>query len=265
MKIPVHYRYVCGYRTRHGQQVYYLRRPGWPKIRLHEVPGTEAFDREYRAAMAGTATPPPRRPAPILKGSIAALCAAYVASDESGRLDPMTQRAWRRIIDGFVAQHGDRDAAALTPPRLRPLLKAGADRPAVAHGAGLTGRLELLAEDPTMSTRDEYIDGDPTNWLDEGAESGSCSLEGVWSHWIAGFRPDLDRKIRDAMHASFYKGAEATFRTMTRMEDDRARRTAGIRSEIENFFPIDLCAFGDLSPGWRAPDYLDARNDDGTI
>lgn len=43
---------VHGYETQHGKPVFYLRRPGLPKVRLHGFPGSPEFLAEYEAAKA---------------------------------------------------------------------------------------------------------------------------------------------------------------------------------------------------------------------
>ena len=43
-------RYFSQQTDRHGREVFYYRRPGFPKIRLNEKPGTPAMDRAYHAA-----------------------------------------------------------------------------------------------------------------------------------------------------------------------------------------------------------------------
>lgn len=49
---PRRLRFVVQDRDRHGNLRTYLRVPGRPKVRLHETPGTDAFEAEYRRALA---------------------------------------------------------------------------------------------------------------------------------------------------------------------------------------------------------------------
>ena len=61
MKVRLHdnsgiriYRYVFEDVDRHGNvRVYFRRRKGQQRIRLREIPGTEAFDKEYQRAFRG--------------------------------------------------------------------------------------------------------------------------------------------------------------------------------------------------------------------
>jgi integrase len=88
---------------RHGNRRIYLRRPGTPKIRLKETPGSPEFLNEYRAALVGVklraepATPPPPR---IQQGTLAWLVGEYMRSRNFRGLVVHQQRARRGILLG---------------------------------------------------------------------------------------------------------------------------------------------------------------------
>ncbi len=132
--VPVRYPHVVRDTDRHGNVRVYLRLPGQVKIRLRELPGTAAFDAEYRRAIAVGA--PVKAPAKgeVRPGSINALCVAYFASAEFKRMTPRSQRVRRLILDKFRADYGNRSAAQLQPSHLRRIMDAKVDTPEAANG-----------------------------------------------------------------------------------------------------------------------------------
>src|SRR5215472_1472775 len=53
------YRYLIEDVDRHGNiRIYFRLKKGQPKIRLHALPGTEEFDKEYRRALTAKLRPP---------------------------------------------------------------------------------------------------------------------------------------------------------------------------------------------------------------
>jgi len=137
---PRRWRYVVQDRDRHGNLRTYLRVPGRPKVRLHETPGTDAFEAEYRAALSAE---PKAKAAPkgtVLPGSIDALCVAYYRSAEFRKMDPRTQRVRRLILDRFRAATdskgrviGTKPAALIGPHHLLRIRDARADTPEAAN------------------------------------------------------------------------------------------------------------------------------------
>jgi integrase len=160
------YKGVIQDRDRHGNLRTYLRRPGLPKVRLHEAPGTDAFDAEYRAALAETPAPKPRRTT-AREGTVDALIRSYYGSTEFRTgLATRSQQVRRLILEGFRdakgkdgLRHGDRTAEALpsaflerqkdslaeTPEAFNSLLKALR----AAYAAGM--RLGLVTRNPAAS------------------------------------------------------------------------------------------------------------------
>lgn len=107
--VPRRYRYVVQDRDRHGNLRTYLRRPGRPKLRLHETPGTDVFDAEYRRAIEA-APPMPARSGigPVMPGTVHAGCIGYYGSTEFKQMAPRSQRVRRLILDHFCGEHGSK-------------------------------------------------------------------------------------------------------------------------------------------------------------
>lgn len=195
------YKGVIQDRDRHGNLRTYLRRPGLPKVRLQETPGTDAFDAEYRAALAETPTPKPRRGA-ARAGTVDALIQAYYGSTEFRTgLAARSQRVRRLILEGFRdakgkdnLRHGDRTAEALpstflerqkdslaeTPEAFNSLLKALR----AAYAAGM--RLGLVTRNPAATVG--YLpSANPEGWHTWTPDEIAQFL----ARWPAGSKPAL--------------------------------------------------------------------------
>src|SRR5262245_2858647 len=110
MKLP---RYVKAYvDKRDGRAYYYLRRPGFPNVRLAGLPWSPSFMAAYEAALAG-----PRAAigtGRVKPGSVAAVIAEYFDSQSFfTSKSPGTQRMRRGILERFRARYGDRPFALL--------------------------------------------------------------------------------------------------------------------------------------------------------
>jgi len=150
------YKFVIQDRDRHGNLRTYLRRPGKPKVRLHEIVGTDAFDAEYRRALAAEPQPKAAPVGTVQPGSVDALCVAYYGSAEFRRMDPRSQRVRRQILDHFRVAHGAKPAARLEARHLERLKDEKAATPEAANSllkalravfrCGL--RLGLIANNP---------------------------------------------------------------------------------------------------------------------
>jgi integrase len=127
------YRFVVQDKDRHGNVRTYLRRPGLPKVRLRETPGTDAFDTEYRKALAAKPAPEQAPVGTVLPGSMDALCVAYYRSSDFAQLAPRTQRVRRLILDHFRVQHGEKRAALLQAHHLERIKDAKAAAPEAAN------------------------------------------------------------------------------------------------------------------------------------
>ncbi len=77
--------------TRHGATVYYVRRDHGPRVRIRADYGTEAFWREYRAALEGTAPKAKPKPKPGGK-TLAATLEKYRESSAWRQLSGLARR-----------------------------------------------------------------------------------------------------------------------------------------------------------------------------
>lgn len=94
-------KYCVEYKVRGKPYVYFRR--GDQSVRLRELPGSDEFNAEYRALLAGEALPEPKTPAQgAAEQTFAWLCLRYMASSEFGELDPRTQRVRRQILQSCI-------------------------------------------------------------------------------------------------------------------------------------------------------------------
>ena len=156
---PRRWKYVVQDADRHGLVRVYLRMPGKPKVRLREAPGTDAFELEYRAAVAAAPKPKPVPVGTVAPGSIDALCVAYYRSAAFKRMEERGQNVRRGILDRFRVEHGDKRATMLEPHHLVRIRDARAETPEAAnsllkalraaYAAGLT--LGLVRGNPALA------------------------------------------------------------------------------------------------------------------
>ena len=121
MKLPKYVQaWVDG---RDGRAYYYLRRRGFPRVRLPGLPWSPSFMAAYEAALTGphTAIGAGR----IKPGSVAAVVAEYLDSQQFfASKSAGTQRMRRGILERFRAAYGDRPFALLPPQWIEALLDA---------------------------------------------------------------------------------------------------------------------------------------------
>src|SRR5499433_4521282 len=119
MKLP---KYVQAWvDPRDSRAYYYLRRRGFPRVRLPGLPWSPSFMAAYEAAMSGlrTAIGAGR----VKPGSVAAVIAEYFDSREFfGSKSAGTQRMRRGILERFRAAYGDRPMALLPAEWIEALL-----------------------------------------------------------------------------------------------------------------------------------------------
>ena len=96
---------------RHGNPRWYFRQKGRPKVRLHEKPGTTAFDREVSAAQLGIPYSPAEKPAPDTRPrpakaaptSLRWLIEEYMRRKVAGQA-PATRNTKRRVLDAMCLE-----------------------------------------------------------------------------------------------------------------------------------------------------------------
>jgi hypothetical protein len=125
--------YVHEYLDRRGKLRRYFRRPGFKRIALPGIPGSDEFMAAYQLALAGQ---PPRLQIGTSRtkpGTVNAAIVGYYSSLAFRRLAPNTQRDWRGILERFREAHGDKRIALL--PQEFIVRALGKCTPAMAGGS----------------------------------------------------------------------------------------------------------------------------------
>src|SRR5260221_1619891 len=163
MKLP---KYVQAWvDDRDGRAYYYLRRRGYPRVRLPGLPWSPSFMAAYESALAAprTAIGAGR----IKPGSVAAVVAEYFDSQQFfASKSAGTQRMRRGILERFRAAYGDRPFALLPPEWIEALLDAKQPHAARSWRATLRSLCQFavkrgfLRADPTANIKARPIKGD---------------------------------------------------------------------------------------------------------
>ena len=163
MKLP---RYVQAWVDgRDGRAYYYLRRRGFPRVRLPGLPWSPSFMAAYEAALAGprTAIGGGR----IKPGSVAAVVAEYLDSQQFfGSKSAGTQRMRRGILERFRAAYGERPFALLPAEWIEALLDTKPPHAARSWLVTLRSLCQFavkrgwLRADPTANIKQRSIKGD---------------------------------------------------------------------------------------------------------
>lgn len=114
-----------------GGRVYHYFRRGRLRVRLPGQPGSREFMEAYHAAQAGEERPVGA--SQTVPGSMAAAAADWYRSRAYMGLKPTSQRTYRRLMEGFLADHGKRLVADAEPRHLLRLLAEKSDTPAQAN------------------------------------------------------------------------------------------------------------------------------------
>jgi integrase len=104
-------KFVQAFVDRHGRARYYYRRPGFKRVALPGLPGSEEFMAAY--AEAGAMPAPPVGLRQIRPGTVNALAASYFGSAAFRKLAPTTQASYRGFIDRLCEEDGDKPVAGL--------------------------------------------------------------------------------------------------------------------------------------------------------
>jgi len=170
MKLP---KYVQAWvDPRDSRAYYYLRRRGFPRVRLPGLPWSPTFMAAYEAAMSGTRTA--IGAGRVKPGSVAAVVAEYLDSRLFfGSKSPGTQRMRRGILERFRAAYGDRPFALLPPEWIEALLDSKPPHAARSWLVTLRSLCQFavkrryLRTDPTANIKLRAIKGDGFHcWTD---------------------------------------------------------------------------------------------------
>ena len=170
MKLPKHVRAWVD--RRDGRAYYYLRRRGFPRVRLPGLPWSPSFMAAYESALAGprTAVGAGR----VKPGSVAAVVAEYFDSQSFfTSKSPGTQRMRRGILERFRARYGDRPFALLPAEWIELLLDEKPPHAARSWRATLRSLCQFgikrryLRSDPTANIKLRAIKSDGFHcWTD---------------------------------------------------------------------------------------------------
>jgi integrase len=123
-------KYVQQYDDRHGKPRLYLRKPGDRRVPLPGPLYSPAFWTTYYAALEGVPAPKiTNRNAP---GSVSAAIAGYYRSAEFKSLSESSRRNYRRILELFRAEHGQKRLAKLETHHINRMIDERADTPVAA-------------------------------------------------------------------------------------------------------------------------------------
>lgn len=152
---------------RYGNERYYVRKPGQPKIRLRQPFGTPAFRQEYDDAMDGKITSKPR--GKIAEGSALWLCRTYYKSSPFlNDLAPSTQEVRKRILEKWAEALGDRPFAKIKEQHVLKWFDDRAEHPHAANNflKALRGlfrfakKRKLIVVDPTTGVEKNKVESD---------------------------------------------------------------------------------------------------------
>jgi integrase len=133
----------------------YLRKPGFPRVRLPGPFGSHEFEVAYYAAMAGK--PVEIGAARTIPHSMNALIVAHYGSAEFKALRPSSARIYRRILERFREEHGGKDAAGMKVQHVRQAINERASTPDAANHL-----LSLLSALMELAIANGWRDDNPT-------------------------------------------------------------------------------------------------------
>jgi hypothetical protein len=105
--------YVHEYRDRHGRLRRYFRRPGFTRIPLRGIPGSDEFMAAYQLALAGQPQRTEIGASRTKPGTVNAAIVGYYTSLVYRELADGSQRKYRNVLERFREEHGDKRIALL--------------------------------------------------------------------------------------------------------------------------------------------------------
>ncbi len=109
-----------------GETYYYLRRPGFPRVRIPGPYGGLEFRRAYDEALMQRAPSSPIGATRTVPGSMSALIVSFYRSARFQNLKASTATVYRNILEKFRAEHGDKSAAGMQAKHVRAIIDAKA-------------------------------------------------------------------------------------------------------------------------------------------
>lgn len=140
--------------VRRGEAYYYLRRRGFPRVRLPGKPWSDGFMAAYHAVLAG------RAPVGLIRhpGTVTPLALAYLDSPAFKRLAPSTRYVRRLLVERFIKEAGDCYVIGLDREIVMRFLNAMASQPGAARNwlamiralVALAIEQGIIRTDPTL-------------------------------------------------------------------------------------------------------------------
>lgn len=183
IKLPYLQAYVSD-----GKAYYYVRRKGFPTVRLEGSPGTQEFMAAYQAALVSE----PARRSRHAVGTFGALVNDYYGSARFINLKPNSKKTYRIILEMIVVEHGHRPAATMPATKAAKIIEQiGQTRPAMANLARSVLRRVMqhaiktgLRIDNPFDTVEIYKTGTRHTWTD-------AELAAFEARWPLGTRERL--------------------------------------------------------------------------
>ena len=186
--------YVQAFSDRHGRTRHYFRRAGFARVPLPGDPGSAEFMAAYADAQAAAKGPDDRaKLARVQPRSINALIIEYYRSASFRDLRPTSQIPYRRVLDRFREQYGDKGVASVQTHHLNAIFHGMAATP---HAAAtlrkrlrkvfqLAVRLGWRHDNPVRETElDRVKTGGHIPWSE-------AEIEAFEARWPSGSRQRL--------------------------------------------------------------------------
>lgn len=183
-------KYLHAFIDRHGKARYYFRRNG-KRTALPGLLGSQEFMDAYAACLAINRPAKPVGRLPAVPGTLAALAVRYYGSPQYHDLSASSRANYRRVIDGFLEEHGHRRVDQLRREHIDAIIGKMADRP----GAGIVLlkrirtlvryaiSIKWLQQDPTLGAT-SYRSKEFHTWTEK-------ELEQFEARWPEGSRQRL--------------------------------------------------------------------------
>jgi hypothetical protein len=156
MRLPKH---VQAYVTPWGKQVYYLRKPGRPKIRIHVADDVPPWSPAFMAALEAASAKLPADPKQIFNrapvaGTINAALIGYYDSAAFKALGETTQQSRRAILERLIrAEHGDKRTIMMHAKAVQTITSKLKPKPAAQFQEGDASFRPLLHQPRTDDGR----------------------------------------------------------------------------------------------------------------
>lgn len=159
-------KWVHRFKDRHGRLRHYFRRPGYDRVPLPGIPGSAEFMAAYQAALDGEKRQIGK--GRLVAGTVSAAVLGYCSSSDFKVLAPATKNTYRRGLEAFARDHGDKPVRSLQAQHIRAIMSAKADKPNAANNFLKHMRLlmrfavenGLRRDDPTVGIRKVTIKSD---------------------------------------------------------------------------------------------------------